>query len=381
MRRWGSTPLGGGLLLVWRLDGLSGTDAKTETVYTLDVGTGKQTVIGTLPVNEDTCCPQLVQWSADRRRAFLTALRLQAIVDVEAGSLERVGKPPAGQFKEAISNRGDRIARVDEVSGRAPTIVVSRVNGKELQRIPLPSLDFVSEMSWSADDSSLAVVGQTGDDPETSVSRLLVADLDGSAPREVASQAGDPVPTRPPDPAPTPTPQSGPNVRPPGIPFWRTLNCGYLGPSWSPDGRTITVADHTCFSGNDRDFTGIRLQQECRGRLLGIDVASGELTVLVESDLVPGPATWSPDGRRIAFGQAASDGSEPGIFVADRDGGNLTRLADGDEGIDWSPDGSWLSFIRLDWDLPEGTDHWQAWVVPAAGGPARLIAAPASAGW
>jgi Tol biopolymer transport system component len=376
----GSTPLGGGLLLVWRLDGLNGTEAKTETVYTLDVGTGEETVIGTLPVNENTCCPGPVQWSSDRRQAFLSQERgLQAIVDVEAGTIDRVGKPPAGQFKEAISNRGDRIARVDEVSGTAPTIVVSRVNGKELQRIPLPSLDFVEELAWSPDDTALAVVGATGDEPETVVSRLLVAELDGSPPRELSNNAAGPVRTAPPVPTPTPGPA---DHRPPGLRYWR-LDRAYLGPRWSPDGRTIAVADRTCFSGSDPDFTGIRLQRDCRGRLLGIDVASGAQTVLVEGDLVPGPAAWSPDGRRIAFGQAAADGSNPGIFAAASDGGNVTRLADGDEDVQWSPDGTWLAFTRWDWDLPQGigADHAQLWVVLAAGGPAKLIAAPATGGW
>ena len=377
----GSTPLGGGLLLVWRLDGLSGTDATTETVYTLDVGTGRETVIGKLPVNEETCCPGPVQWSADRRRAFLSQLRLQAIVDVEAGMIERVGKPPAGQFKEAISNRGDRIARVDEVSGRAPTIVVSRVSGRELQRIALPGLDFVSEV--------VVVPGRQlprcrRRRPATSRRRWCRACSSPSSTgrRPARWRARLVTPCQPVRPTQFRTDTGiGAECTAARHPVLGDPDRGYLGPSWSPDGRTITVADRACFSGQDADFTGIRLQQECRGRLLGIDVASGELTVLVESALVPGPAAWSPDGRRIAFGQAAADGSNPGIFVADRDGDNVTRLADGDEGIDWSPDGSWLAFVRYDWDLPEGTDHAQLWVVPAAGGPAKVIAAPATGGW
>ncbi len=364
----GTSPLGGGFLLVWRLDGLNGTEAKTETVYTLDVGTGKETVIGTLPVNAETCCPGPVQWSADRRLAFLSQLRLQAVVDLETGALERVGKPPAGQFKEAISNRGDRIARVDEVSGRAPTIVVSRLTGKELQRIPVPALDVVDQLAWSPDDTALAVVGGTGDEPETMISRLLVAGLDGSAPRELFSNASEVAAQVPLEPAPK-------NGR-----IHSSLS--YLGPAWSPDGRTIALATQACRWGSPpRDFTGGSLPRDCTGSLLSVDVASGARTVLVEGDLVPGPATWSPDGMRLAFGQTASDGSDPGIFVADRDGSRVTRLADGDEGVDWSPDGSWLSFTRYNWSLPDGTDHAQVWVVPTAGGPARLIAAPATAGW
>ena len=362
----GSRPLGGGPLLVWQLDGLSGADAKTETVYTIDVGTGLKTTLGTLPVTESTCCPTTVQWSADRRHAFLSALYLQAIVDLDTGTLDRVKPPPAGQFKEAISRQGDRIARVDEVTGTAPTVVVSDLDGKAITRLEVPGVRGISELSWSPDGTALAANGvrPSGKDPELWLSHVLIVPVDGSPPREIANQEADVV-------APPPT----------GSERWD--HRVYLGPAWSPDGKTIALADWACMLEPSREPdnpSDNRLPQTCTGRLLIIDVASGERTVLT-GDLAPGRPSWSPDGLRLAFGRASADGSDPAIYVIDRDGANLTRLADGDGPADWSPDGTWLEFNRLNWDLPRGTDHAEVWVVPAGGGKALRIAAPAAAAW
>lgn len=74
-----------------------------------------------------------------------------------------------------------------------------------------------------------------------------------------------------------------------------------------------------------------------------------------------------------------------GLFVIDRAGGNLIRLADGGGPVDWppdwSPDGTSLEFVRINEDLPDGADKIEVWVVPAGGGEARLIAEHAAAGW
>ena len=49
-----------------------------------------------------------------------------------------------------------------------------------------------------------------------------------------------------------------------------------------------------------------------------------------------GSSSWSPDGRRIAFG---------GLFVSRADGSHVVRLAGGDHPA-WSPDGHWIAFAR-----------------------------------
>ena len=68
-----------------------------------------------------------------------------------------------------------------------------------------------------------------------------------------------------------------------------------------------------------------------------------------------GPAvSWSPDGTRIAF-RLFND--EPGIYVMDADGRNLSRLVDlpvdaylmmsFSEALDWSPDGTRIAYTLL----------------------------------
>ena len=126
--------------MVFQLDGTSSAVATTESVLTVDVGTGQQTKLGSIPVSESTCCPSAVQWSTDHRRAFVSSLVLQAVVDLDTGTLQQIGPPPDGWLDQAISRHGDRIARVDEVSGTAESIVVSDLVGHELGRLTLPGI-------------------------------------------------------------------------------------------------------------------------------------------------------------------------------------------------------------------------------------------------
>ncbi len=66
------------------------------------------------------------------------------------------------------------------------------------------------------------------------------------------------------------------------------------------------------------------------------------------------PASWSPDGRRVAFAGFDSrsvDSNRSAVFVVDRDGTGLRRITawgdDTDGGL-WSPDGRWIAFDRAD---------------------------------
>jgi hypothetical protein len=77
------------------------------------------------------------------------------------------------------------------------------------------------------------------------------------------------------------------------------------------------------------------------------------------------PASWSPDGSRIAF--VSDREGNPNIWVIDSDGGNLVNLTqheDKDHSPAWSPDGEWIAFASvrdsLYWELylmrPDGSD-------------------------
>jgi dipeptidyl aminopeptidase/acylaminoacyl peptidase len=163
-------------------------------------------------------------------------------------------------------------------------------------------------------------------------------------------------------------------------------------PRWSPDGRWLAFT-------SERDDTPAQLF------LLPVDAPgeSRQLTHLPEAVEQP---VWSPDSARIAFTSRAHDhdddeqdaskrpprrltrlqhrldhegwteGRAHDIYVASIDGGEPTRLTDGDfedTYPSWSPDGASIAFVsarHTDWDLTTTNDIF---VVPAAGGePVRV---------
>jgi TolB protein len=82
---------------------------------------------------------------------------------------------------------------------------------------------------------------------------------------------------------------------------------------------------------------------------------------------------WSPDGKRIAFTRNVGDRSQ--VFVMDADGSNVVQLTDDgfnklvafEEGRDpnfnaWSPDGSKLVFVKLNFERTNG-EGWMKFYV------------------
>lgn len=56
-------------------------------------------------------------------------------------------------------------------------------------------------------------------------------------------------------------------------------------------------------------------------------------------------ASWSPDGRTIAFTSYAQNAT--GIYLMDSVGGKVRQIYSGDGvGLTWSPDGNWLAFCQ-----------------------------------
>jgi serine/threonine protein kinase/Tol biopolymer transport system component len=84
---------------------------------------------------------------------------------------------------------------------------------------------------------------------------------------------------------------------------------------------------------------------------------------------------FSPDGRRLAFSSARSDG-RPDIWIADSEGSNARQLTRGPGSVQgspsWSPDGRQIAFDSL------GADgRYNIWLVDADGGrPHQLTHAP-----
>jgi dipeptidyl aminopeptidase/acylaminoacyl peptidase len=378
-------PLGGGLLLVYQLDGTDTDTAKTETVFTIDVGSGAKTVLGSIPVTDVTCCPTKVRFSADRTRAFLFSERFRGIVDLQAGTVEGV-ETRAPDYGVRVSTKGDRLAWVDEVTGTSETIVIADLAGKQIRRLSLPEGAWVSEAAWSPDDSVLAVTTSlpagTGSAPQIrlasiiacctidrgpEVTHLLIVPVDGSPLRKVLDNSADvakdqlvPIPSKPPT-----VVGDTPKVR-----------RGLGGPSWSPDRRSIILTGSVCPpSWMSRYTTG-----PCTYTVYTVDVDTGVRTVVAEGEIPYADAVWSPDSRRIAYVAMARSGSGE-LYVMDRDGRNQTRLSDDEGGPVWSPDGKWIAFWRINRLVPEGQNRLELWVMPSDGGEARLIAQHAAAGW
>jgi len=107
-------------------------------------------------------------------------------------------------------------------------------------------------------------------------------------------------------------------------------------PAWTPDGREVAFLHHT---------------PDDRIEVRAIDPAVGAMRVLF-SDWQATMPTWSPDGSRIAYGDAS------GVWVADADGSGATLIATPSlglwpnmpgipseiESVAWSPDGKRLAF-------------------------------------
>ena len=90
--------------------------------------------------------------------------------------------------------------------------------------------------------------------------------------------------------------------------------------------------------------------------------------------VIPSRFAWelrfSPDGRRVAYGDFAPGRDSSDVWVADVETAEVQRLSsDGNDNNDpvWSPDGTQIVFDKL---APGGKDLY---VQPAAGGPARLL--------
>jgi Tol biopolymer transport system component len=106
-------------------------------------------------------------------------------------------------------------------------------------------------------------------------------------------------------------------------------------------------------------------------QLFVVDVTSGERQQLTNGDQSRSSPTWSPDGRRLAL---VSGGSEAGaievVRVVDRDRQVVLRARGFIQGLDWSPRGAALAFVRL-----QEPTRWTLETVRADGSGHRLLAA------
>jgi Tol biopolymer transport system component len=183
-------------------------------------------------------------------------------------------------------------------------------------------------------------------DPDTNVSDLYVADIDGShAARITHSGRHDSQPAWSPNgreivfvssPASTSGDYSLDVVAADGGSV-RVLTSGIAtldGPSWSPDGKTIAFGSKK----NERDW-------------IAFVPSSGGAVTFPTAGIDGSWPAWSPDGKKIAFVLNFSSGTAS-IYVMDAAGIGATRVSPLSDGNDfypaWSPDERSIAFTSTD---------------------------------
>jgi dipeptidyl aminopeptidase/acylaminoacyl peptidase len=136
--------------------------------------------------------------------------------------------------------------------------------------------------------------------------------------------------------------------------------------AWTQDGRRLLATQKIPWREDELDdpdassrpvvvrylpykIDGSGIKSGHRTRLVEIDVASGEVTPRVEGDFDVVDATWSPDGRMLAYSRKREgvQRHQADLWLARSDGSEARRLTDdlfSVSGIRFSPDGRMLAF-------------------------------------
>jgi Tol biopolymer transport system component len=252
--------------------------------------------------------PGLIAFSADNRIWVMAPSGGQRRALTPA-SLE-AGMPAWSSDGETIAFVGASMAS-GTPDHRPVDVYLQSLHNGDARRLDSTTADQVIGMSWSPDDSQIAVgeLNSEGDGSGDDTSQIVVIDV-GNGSRAVIhrSHAGQ-----------------GLDVL----------------PAWSPDGDTIL-------------FTRIDVPDLAELWTMNVDGSDSRMLVRAA-----GAASWSPDGERVAYtsfqdrnGETCGEECNPNgeVYVMDADGSHQTRLTRTDtiseSAPTWSSDGARIAYFR-----------------------------------
>ncbi len=193
---------------------------------------------------------------------------------------------------------------------------------QESARIPL-SADALSraagayDFSWSPDSENLAFVSAQG-----GTSEIWLVDANAGAPRRITTD---------------------------GLPK--------SDPQWSPDGTWIGY---------------VVTQPGGQGDIHGVRPEGGPSIAFVQTAADESDPRWSPEGAELLFVSDASGVRQ--LMVLDLEDDSTRRLTETPASEpQWSPDGQWIAFVSNPRPNDNRMDNEDIFLVPAAGGPSRLL--------
>jgi Tol biopolymer transport system component len=306
-------------------------------LFTLDAFTGDRAPMGRLRLGAEVA-GQSIEWSADRRSAFVYADSdsVSARIDIASGSVDSVGRLGPSASRDAVSPAGNAVARLTDQND----IEIVDLNGRRIRLLPLPNgIQPLLRIVWSPDATTIAVTSCLPCDnrKEAGPWHVFIAPVDGGPVRIVGE-----------------------------------IMTTYIGiDDWSPDGTRLAYGN--AVDGMNAASGGVGI----------IDLATGAASQLTTEG--EASASWSPDGERIVFDNGFG-GSELSVIDADGAPGSRRVLAKSEAGLGfddpiWSPNGDWILYRVIPMDGVSQTGIGALWMVPSAGGEPSLVLESAIADW
>jgi Tol biopolymer transport system component len=241
--------------------------------------------------------PMMDSNGANGRIAFVRSWGTGADIyamDPDGTDVQRVTSHPAADAEPAWSSDGTRLAFTREFPEYSQIYTVNG-GGGVATRITSDSNEAGSP-TWSPDDKKLAFRGCCGDE-------IFVVELADGTVTQLSHEATDGA--------------SGA--------YW---------PAWSPSGTEIAYKGIRYDEATETDSEALYLT----------DLDGDDVRRLTPDFFFDGPASWSPDGSRLAFAGRTAGDDPSDIYVVGADGSNLTRVMEDASAPGWSPDGTKVAF-------------------------------------